>query len=140
MIESIVAGARKAFDERGPAIECQLAALAAEQARLESDRANVLDAIAAGGGRTLLERLRAVETQLAGLGEPEQRLRDELARLRRTALDETAARRAAERIATVWPDLWADERRRVVQVLVERVDVRGDEVEVAIRAGILVEA
>ena len=84
-----------------------------------------------------IERLRKEKAKLERTDDPEPRL-DEIARdlraLEAQAVTERDVIDALERLDPVWEELFPGEQSRIVQLLVERVDVHTDGLEVRLRA------
>ena len=84
-----------------------------------------------------IERLRKEKAKLERTGDPEQRL-EEIARdlhaLEAHAVTERDVMDALEQLDPIWQELFPGEQARIVQLLVQRVDVHTDGLEVRLRA------
>ena len=93
----------------------------------------LLDADVDGNG-TLAEELQVADGDLEDLKQRLKETRADLRTLEAHSLTEADVIAALEKIDPVWAQLFPKERARIIDLLVSRVDVRPDSLEVRIRA------
>ncbi|MBI1852633.1 MAG: recombinase family protein [Planctomycetes bacterium] len=135
LLSSTIDATKAAVLTRRPAMESELQGHEAERRRLNAERQNIVDAIAQGetGRSPLLERLGEIEGQLAEVGHRIDRARAELAALEAGVIDEDDLRLALADFDEIWGALFAAEKARVLQLLVERITFDGQSGDVAVK-------
>jgi site-specific DNA recombinase len=89
---------------------------------------------ASGAGRLTAAGLAELQTSLAEQEDRLGRVCDELGGLERLAFDEQQVAQALASLDPIWEQLFPQEQARIVQLLVERVEIHPDRAEVRIRA------
>jgi site-specific DNA recombinase len=114
--------------------------LTAEKAELEA-RLESLDAtmeklieLHITGGSAVTDRVREVGREIDDLKAQIEKTSDQLRRLECDPVGEQDVIDALERLDPIWDELFPAEQSRIVRLLVERVDVRSDGLEVRLRA------
>lgn len=136
LVAETIKEARKALEVRRPEIQGEVRRLEKEEAKLERERKNLVDAVA-GGGKTpaVFERLGRVEADFGEVEMERERFEEELRVLERSAIDERDLRRALKSFDPIWNELFPVERTRIIRLLIEKVvyDAQAGEVAITFR-------
>ena len=130
LLVETLSGARAEAKARIEELEAEKSGLERDLKRHNSQMRELAGEIGSGNATTermadLLDRVRGAEERLA-------QVRDELARLGRDLIDEDEAIRALAAFDPVWETLTLREQARVLQLLIQRVDLDGDKGTVSV--------
>lgn len=135
LVEQTIQAARKSIDARVPELTVAIRRHEQDRARLERQRANLLEAVAENGGKSLNGKLAQIDEQIT---EVDGRIVAALAdreRLLSSTIDEAELRRLLTDFDPLWAAMFPSERARVLALLIERITVNGPtgDVEMHIR-------
>ena len=124
---------QSAADERTrekPLLEKEQRRLQVRLQNLKNDSRRLVDALAAGHGhevKSITERLTQVDAEASDAERRLVEIRESLAQLELVEVDPNAASMAMMQFTPLWEALTANERTRLVNLLIERVDYDGVE-------------
>ena len=134
MIAKTYRSARAQAEERREALRLERERAEEELKALREQIARAAVGGDAGGNGLTAAGLAELQTSLAEQEDRLGRVCDELGCLERLAFDEQQLAQALSSLDPVWDHLFPDEQARIVQLLVERVEIHPDRAEVRIRA------
>ncbi|MBI3722353.1 recombinase family protein [bacterium] len=135
LITETIAKATAGARERLPALRQEERTLAVDHQRVREEARTLLSALAAqacGDGRLASERLGELDQRAAQIDRRRTEIRDEIAELTRTLVEEEDARAALSLFSPVWETLEPRERARIVQLMIEHVELDGVKGEIAL--------
>jgi site-specific DNA recombinase len=116
--------AQRQLQAKLPALKAEKAALTAEVARQREERDRLVTLVASGhdAAGAATDALAGLQESIGRKGARLAEIRIELRALKAATVDEADLRKALEMFDPVWDALYPAERRRVLRLLVERVD------------------
>ena len=139
VLEATLEADRRQQELRRPELVAESRRMVTERARLDGERSALVDAIAKGGkaAPTLAQRLGERDDELRAVERRDAEVHAELAALETGSIDPDELRQALAELEPIWNELFPKERRRVLALLLERVefDANAGEVAVTFRQG-----
>ena len=133
VLEATIEADRRDQESRRPELVSEGRRMARERSRLDKERRALVDAIAKGkAAPALAQRLGEKDDELREVERREAEVRAELAALETGSIDPEELREALADLEPTWAELFPAERKRVLTLLLERVEFDATEGEVAI--------
>ena len=133
LLKAVVEADQRARDALRPEVLARVRLARQECARLDAERANLVEAVADGGGKLLMPRLAETDARLAEARHALTGIQRELSALDAAVSDPAAIQAAIADLEPVWAELFPKERARLLALLLERIDYDANEGEVALR-------
>ncbi|MBI3846690.1 MAG: recombinase family protein [Planctomycetes bacterium] len=128
IFEATLRAAREAVITRKPELESERDRLDGELRKLAQKRSALVDAIANGnaaGRDAILKKLGEIDVENDRLSRELERVRGELRSLECATIDEVELKRVLEQFDDAWDALVLEERRRLLALVVERIEFDG---------------
>ncbi len=135
LITETIAKATAGAREKLPALRQEERTLAVDHQRVRDEARKLLAVLAAqegGNGQLASEHLGGLDQRAAQIERRRAEICEEIAKVTRTLVDEDDARAAIGLFDPVWETLEPRERARIVQLLIERVELDGVKNEIAL--------